>query len=150
MRHLRFPVTFPVVIITPDLSVSDDELVYRATRSGGPGGQHVNTSSTRIELRWDLDGSPSLGEEQRAWLRQRLASRLDSAGQLRLVSTGSRSQLQNRKDVTERFRDLLARAMVVPRARKKTRPTRAARERRLTGKKKQSAKKALRRPPDDE
>lgn len=135
------------VRITPELSIAESELSYRATRAGGPGGQHVNTSSTRIELWWNLAESPSLSEQQRAWLAKRLAARLDSEGWLRLVATGSRSQLQNRKAVTERFETLLAQAIAVPKKRKKTRPSRAARERRLAGKKKLSAKKELRRKP---
>lgn len=138
------------VIIAPDLTIPESELTYRATRAGGPGGQHVNTSSTRVELWWDLVGSPSLSAAQRQWLRTRLETRLDSAGWLRLVSTGSRSQLQNRKEVTERFQVLLAQALVIPKKRKKTRPSRAARERRLSSKKKVSAKKELRRRPSDD
>jgi ribosome-associated protein len=135
------------VIITPALSIADNELIYQASRSGGPGGQHVNTSSTRIELWWDIATSPSLTEEQRRRLLTRLHSRLDSAGRLRLVSSGSRSQLQNRRDVAERFQEVVASALVVPKKRKKTRPSRAAKERRLTTKKRQGEKKALRRKP---
>lgn len=135
------------MLITPDLSIADSELTFHATRAGGPGGQHVNTSSTRIELWWNLAESPSISEPQRTWLTQRLATRLDSEGWIRLVSTGSRSQLQNRKEVTERFRTLLVQAAAVPKKRKKTRPTRAAKERRLAHKKKESAKKELRRKP---
>lgn len=139
-----------MVRITAELSIPAGELTYHASRAGGPGGQHVNTSSTRIELWWDLAGSPSLTEDQRRWLSSRLAARLDSAGWLRLVSAGSRSQLQNRREVTARFQALLAQAMVVPKKRKKTRPSRAAKERRLSGKKKLSAKKELRRRPVDD
>ena len=138
------------VLISPDLSVPDAELSFRATRAGGPGGQHVNTSSTRVELWWNLAGSPSLTEDQRRWLTTRLASRIDSEGWLRLVSAGSRSQRQNRKEVTERFRTVLAQALVVPRKRKKTQPSRAAKERRLAGKKRTAAKKELRRKPADD
>jgi ribosome-associated protein len=133
------------VLITPGLSIAESELSYHATRSGGPGGQHVNTSSTRVELWWNPATSASLSENQRALLIQRLAARLDSEGWIRLVSAGSRSQLQNRKEVTERLRRLLAQAMAVPRKRKKTRPPRAAKERRLATKKRTSAKKELRR-----
>ena len=136
------------MLIRPDLSIADSELSYHATRAGGPGGQHVNTSSTRIELWWNLAASPSLTDQQRAWLTERLAARLDSGGWIRLVSNGSRSQLQNRKEVTERFRTLLAQAAAVPKKRKKTRPSRAAKERRLANKKKESAKKELRRKPE--
>jgi ribosome-associated protein len=138
------------VLITPALSIPDGELTYHATRAGGPGGQHVNTSSTRVELWWDLAGSPSLTEAQRQWLASRLAARIDSAGWIRLVSTGSRSQLQNRKQVTKRFQALLAQALVVPKKRKKTKPSRAAKERRLASKKRVSAKKELRRRPADD
>ena len=138
------------MIITPSLTVNDSELSYTASRSGGPGGQHVNTSSTRIELWWDLEGSPSLTDEQRARLREKLRPRLDQSGILRLVSSGSRSQLQNRREVTERFQKIVAAALVIPRKRKKTRPSRAAKERRLVTKKRHGAKKELRRRPADD
>jgi protein subunit release factor B len=90
--------------VTPSLRIPMAELDYRASRSGGPGGQHVNMSSTRVEVWWDVAGAPSLSEEQRALLLQRLANRLDSSGRLRLVSGTSRSQLRNREDVTSRQR----------------------------------------------
>src|SRR3954467_13607398 len=100
-----------VLEITPELSIPLSELEYRASRSGGPGGQHVNTSSTRVEVWWDVAGSPALSEEQRTRLLARLVTRLDSAGRLRLVSSGSRSQLRNREEVTERLRELVAAAL---------------------------------------
>jgi ribosome-associated protein len=127
------------------------ELEFRASRSGGPGGQHVNTSSTRVEVWWDVAGSPSLGEEQRRRLLLRLASRLDGAGRLRLVSSGSRSQLRNREEVTERLREIVARALHVPRTRKRTRPSRAAKAARVEAKRRRSTlKRDRRRPPADE
>jgi ribosome-associated protein len=137
--------------ITSDLRLPYSELDYRASRSGGPGGQHVNTSSTRIELWWDVAGSPSITPEQRSWLLKRLASRLDSEGRLRLVSSGSRSQLRNREDVTERLRTVLAAAMVVPKRRKATKPSRAAKAARLEAKRRRATTKQQRRtpPPDD-
>lgn len=131
--------------ITPELRLPLAELEYRASRSGGPGGQHVNTSSTRIEVWWDIAASPSLGEAQRARLLERLATRLDSAGRLRLVSAGSRSQLQNRVEVTERLAEVVARALHVPRPRRKTKPSRAAKAARLDGKRKRATLKASRR-----
>jgi ribosome-associated protein len=137
--------------ITPDLRLPYSELDYRASRSGGPGGQHVNTSSTRIELWWDVAGSPSVTPEQKSWLLKRLASRLDSEGRLRLVSSGSRSQLRNREDVTERLRTVLAAAMVVPKKRKATKPSRAAKVARLEAKRRRATTKLQRRaPPPDE
>ena len=136
-----------VLEVSPELRLPLAELEYRATRSGGPGGQHVNTSSTRVELCWDLAGSPSLSAEQRARLLQRLATRLDGAGRLRLVSSTSRSQLGNREEVTERLRRLLAEGLIVPKARKRTKPSRAAKAARLEGKRRRSATKRDRRPP---
>jgi ribosome-associated protein len=133
--------------VSPALHLPLAELEYRVSRSGGPGGQHVNTSSTRVEVWWDVAGSATLTEEQRARLLARLATRLDSAGRLRLVSSGSRSQLRNREEVTERLRDLVAAALRVPKARKRTRPSRAAKAARLEAKRRRSAIKRERRPP---
>lgn len=138
------------LIVNPDLAIPRDELTYRATRSGGPGGQHVNTSSTRVELRWSVRESPSLSDEQRARLERRLASRLDSDGRIRLVSSGSRSQLQNREEVTERLRTIVAGALEVPRPRKRTRIPRAAKERRLAEKKRRGEIKRMRNRPAPE
>jgi ribosome-associated protein len=135
------------LIVSPALSLPLAELEYRASRSGGPGGQHVNTSSTRVEVWWDVAGSSALTEEQRARLLARLATRLDSAGRLRLVSSGSRSQLRNREEVTERLRDLVAAALRVPKARKRTQPSRAAKAARLEAKRRRSAIKRERRTP---
>ena len=102
----------PFLEITPDLRLPLAELEYQASRSGGPGGQHVNTSSTRIEVWWDVAGSPSLNPEQRGQLLERLRPRLDSTGRLRMVSSGTRSQLRNREDATERLRSVVAAARV--------------------------------------
>jgi ribosome-associated protein len=131
--------------ISPALRLPVGELDYRASRSGGPGGQHVNTSSSRVEIWWDVAGSPTLTEEQRARLLTGLASRLDSGGRLRLVSSGSRSQLRNREEVTERLRDIVAAALVVPKARKRTKPSRAAKAARLEAKRRRSKTKQERR-----
>ena len=93
------------------------ELTFRATRAGGPGGQHVNTSSTRVELWWNAAGSPCLTAEERARLLGVLGHRLDSDGWLRLVSAATRSQLQNREAVTARLQKLVADALVPPKRR---------------------------------
>jgi ribosome-associated protein len=137
--------------VTDELAIPIAELGYRATRSGGPGGQHVNTSSTRVELEFDVVGSPSLSEEQRARITERLASRIDSAGTLRLASSSSRSQHQNREDVTARLARLLADALRERKARKRTRVPRAAKEARLQAKKKRAQVKKSRGPvtPED-
>jgi ribosome-associated protein len=136
--------------VSPDLRVPLAELEFRASRSGGPGGQHVNTSSTRVEVTWDVAGSPALSDEQRQRLLARLASRLDGTGRLRLVSSGTRSQLRNREDVTERLREVVAQALVVPKARKRTRTPRAAKAARLENKRRRAATKRDRRPPRGE
>jgi len=139
-----------VLEVSAELRLPLTELEYRATRSGGPGGQHVNTSSTRVELSWDVAGSPTLTSEQRARLLERLANRLDGTGRLRLVSSTSRSQLRNREEVTERLRRLLAEGLRVPKVRKRTKPPRAAKAARLERKRRRSATKRDRRPPRDE
>lgn len=127
-----------LIPINARLSIPRDELELKATRSSGPGGQHVNTSSTRIELVWNVTTSPSLWEDERARLLDKLAPRLDSEGRLRIVSQGERSQLQNREAAVARFAEVVARALVVPKRRKATRPTKASKEKRLESKKQRS------------
>ncbi|MGH7444911.1 MAG: alternative ribosome rescue aminoacyl-tRNA hydrolase ArfB [Longimicrobiales bacterium] len=124
-----------VLRIAGGLTVPRAELTYRATRGGGPGGQHVNTSSTRVELTWDVAGSPSLDNEQRARLLKKLENRIDETGTLRLVASDSRSQYQNREAVTLRFTELIAYGLKQPKPRKRTRPPRASKEARLRAKK---------------
>jgi ribosome-associated protein len=133
--------------ITPALLLPLSELDYRATRSGGPGGQHVNTSSTRIEVWWDIGASPTLTEEQRARLLARLATRLGGEGRLRIVASESRSQLRNREAATERLREVVATALAVAKPRKRTKPSRAAKAARLEAKRRRAATKRERRPP---
>lgn len=137
--------------VTPELAIPRAELEYRASRSGGPGGQHVNTSSTRVELLWNVAASPVLSEPQRARIREKLKGRIDQEGTLRVVASTQRSQLQNRQEATERLRLLLAEALRVPKHRKKTRPPRAAKEARLRAKKRRAETKSGRRPvrPED-
>jgi len=131
--------------ITPDISIPRSELTYRATRSGGPGGQHVNTSSTRIELLWDLEGSRAVTDEQRDRLRTKLAPRLDGDGMVRVVASDRRSQQQNRDAADERLAALVRHALHVPKKRRKTKPTAAAKERRIKEKKLRSERKRERR-----
>lgn len=132
--------------VTPELAIPRNELEYRATRSSGPGGQHVNTSSTRIELLWDLTGSQAISDEQRERLRMKLVSRLDSDGRVRVVASGRRSQRQNRHEADERLAALIKYALHVPKKRRLTKPTRAAREKRLADKKRRAEIKRERRP----
>lgn len=136
--------------VTPRVRIPLAELVYRASRSSGPGGQHVNTSSTRIEVVWDVAGSTALADDERARLLARLGRRLDSAGQLRLVSGEFRSQLRNREAVTERLRTVVAAALTVPKRRKRTRLPAAAKAARLEKKRRRGALKRTRRARPDE
>jgi ribosome-associated protein len=136
-----------ILEITADLRLPLSELDYRASRSGGPGGQHVNTSSTRIEVWWDVAQSPTLTPEQRAQLLARLGPRLDSNGRLRLVSSAARSQLRNREDVRERLQSVVAAALAVRKKRKPTKPSRAAKAARLDAKRRRATIKQHRRAP---
>jgi ribosome-associated protein len=126
------------------------ELGVRATRAGGPGGQHVNTSSTRVEITWNVSATPVLTDDEKARVRAALASRLDADGTVRVVASDTRSQRQNRELAESRLAALIRRALVVPRVRKKTKPTRASVERRLTQKRIAGARKRDRRHQSDD
>lgn len=130
--------------INDELSIPQAELSFRFSRSSGPGGQHVQKSSTRVELLFDVASSPSLSEAQRARLLDRLSGYVDTGGVLHLVAQSERSQLRNRQEVVERFQDLLRRALKRRKRRKATRPSAASRERRLRRKKRRSQVKQLR------
>lgn len=133
------------VEVQPGIVIPRAELQYRATRSGGAGGQHVNTSSTRIELLWDLARSSAVDDVQRERLRTRLATRLDATGQVRVVSSARRSQQQNREAAEARLAELVRQGLSVPKKRRATKPSRAAREQRLTDKRRRAEKKRDRR-----
>jgi ribosome-associated protein len=120
-----------------------DELEWRFTGSGGPGGQHANTSNTRVEVRFDIAGSPSLGPRQRARLLERIGP------SVRVVASDERSQARNRAAALDRLRTRLADALHVDAPRHATRPTRAAKLRRLESKRKRSDVKRTRRSPGD-
>ncbi|MEO6865216.1 MAG: alternative ribosome rescue aminoacyl-tRNA hydrolase ArfB [Gemmatimonadaceae bacterium] len=132
------------------LAIPRAELGIRATRASGAGGQHVNKTSTRVEITWNAITSPSLNEIDRARIGTRLASRLSDEGELRVVASDTRSQLQNRELAETRLADIVRRALVIPKPRKKTRPTRAAKEARLTDKRRTSEKKRVRRSNTDD
>lgn len=127
------------------ITIPQGELDFRATRAGGPGGQHVNTSSTRVELLWNLAASRAVDDDTRARLAVRLAARLDAEGHVRVVASEHRSQLQNRERAEARLVELVRRALVVPKKRKATKPTRAAKEARLESKRRRGSTKRDRR-----
>jgi ribosome-associated protein len=135
-----------VLPVNASFAIPRAELQYRASRSGGAGGQHVNTSSTRIELLWDLTHSAVVSDEQRQLLSEKLRARLDADGNVRVVASDRRSQLQNRESAEERLVDIVRQALVVPKKRKATRPSKAAKQKRLNEKKKRSQQKRDRRP----
>ena len=122
------------------------ELNYRASRAGGAGGQHVNTSSTRIELLWNVWTTAAIDEDGRTRIVEKLASRIDGEGWIRVVSSARRSQSQNREAAEARLVELLKGALVVRKRRKATKPSRGAREARLTEKKQRGDTKRQRRP----
>lgn len=136
--------------ITPALRLPVRELSFRATPAGGPGGQHANRSSTRIELWWHVAGSPSLTDGQRALITERLGRRLDASGYLRLVSAERRSQSQNRDAALERLVALVSGALQVAPPRRRTRPTRSSVEKRLAAKRLRAARKRDRQSDRDE
>ncbi len=124
--------------VSGSLSIPVAELTWRFSRSGGPGGQHANTADTRVELLFDVAGSPSLGPRQRARLLERFGP------EVRVVASDERSQARNRSLALTRMAARLADGLRVEAPRHATRPTRASVRRRLEGKKRQSDRKARR------
>lgn len=127
--------------VSRSCTVAPDELEWRFSGSGGPGGQHANTANTRVELRFDVESSRSLGPRQRARLLERLGP------VVRVVVSDERSQARNRQLALERLGERLAAALRVERPRRPTAPTLASRQRRLDAKRRQSARKRDRRQP---
>lgn len=135
------------LVVDAGLSIPRSELTFRATRAGGPGGQHVNKVATRVELLWNLERSRALSDADRARLRDKLAARLDGDGVLRVVASAFRSQARNREDAEAKLAALLRKALVVPKPRRVTRPGRSAVEKRLRHKREQGERKKHRRAP---
>ena len=131
-----------MIEITSWLRIDEDELVWKATRASGPGGQHVNKTSTAIELRFDVRNAPALPEDVKARLETLAGSRLTQDGVLILFSQGSRSQEMNRQDAQERLVDLIRRATERPKPRKATKPTYSSKLKRLDGKAKRGTVKS--------
>lgn len=125
------------------------ELTFSASRSGGAGGQNVNKVATKVELKFHVDGSQALTEEEKELVRQKLANRINSEGYLQVVSQTERSQLQNKEQCLERFYELLRQALTKQKKRRATKPTHASVRQRLESKKRQSQKKASRGPASD-
>lgn len=128
--------------------IPGDEIELRFTTSGGPGGQHANRSATRVEVAWNVMTSAALGPRQRERVLDRLRSRLDSNGALRMASARHRSQLRNREDVLDRLASVVADALVPPARRVPTSTPVSAKRKRVESKRRRSEVKRLRAKPD--
>jgi len=136
-----------VIAINPSLSIPEDELVEEFLRSSGPGGQHVNKTATAVRLRFDAKNSPSLTAPIRDRLIKVAGARCTPHGEIIIEVHEFRSQKMNRDEARRRLTDLLKRAARPPKKRTKTKPTKASKERRISGKKARSQKKQMRRSP---
>lgn len=134
--------------ISNRFSIPASELDFQASRSGGPGGQHANTTSSRIQLRWNVRASPSLSDGRRKAILDRLSSRIDQDGVLQVTVDTHRSQHRNREEAADRLAGLVRDALRPRKKRKPTRRTRSSNEKRLRNKKHRGQIKKLRGPVD--
>lgn len=132
------------LVVRDGVIVPERELVWAAVRSSGPGGQNVNKVSSKVELRFDFEASTSLSASVKARLRALAQNRLDAEGRILIVSQVTRAQPKNLEDARQRLAELIARALVVPKARRATKPSRASKRARVKDKRVQSAKKQSR------
>jgi len=132
------------VVIRPGLEIPDSDLEVAFIRSAGPGGQNVNKVASAVQLRFALDRSASLREDVKSRLRVLAGQRLTDAGEILIASRSHRSQEQNRREAEDRLRDLVLRALVAPKKRVATKPSRASKERRLDAKTRSQRTKRLR------
>lgn len=130
------------------VSIPERELEIRASRSGGPGGQSVNTTASKVELRWDLDASDALTDQQKALVRERLGNRLTDDGVFVLQASEERSQHRNREAARSRFQALLKEAIQPPKRRRRTKVSRRQKRQRLEDKRHRSRVKQLRKNPE--
>lgn len=135
------PPTSNALAVNESVAIPRSELDIRVSRSSGAGGQHVNKTSSRVEIFWNIPASRALSDEERARLLDKLKSRLTTEGSIRVVASDMRSQSRNRDLAEERLAELVRRALTVPRKRRPTKPTKASKEARLNEKKRQASKK---------
>ena len=124
----------PDIVVTPRVTIPGAELAIAFSRSGGPGGQNVNKVASKVELRWNPVTSAALPEDERAWLIERLRSRLTGDGTLIVTSTATRDQLKNRDDATSKLALIVRAALARPKLRKPTKVSRGAKRRRVADK----------------
>ena len=129
-------------------TIRDHELIFSASRSSGPGGQHVNKASTKVEIRFNIPESEILSDEQKSMLQEKFANKITTGGELIATSQATRSQLDNKEKAIEKLLKMIEKSLLPPKKRKPTKPTRAAKEKRLEEKKKLSEKKEKRKQPE--
>jgi ribosome-associated protein len=134
-----------MLVVTPTIRIPLDEIAFTFVRSAGPGGQNVNKLNTKAVLRWPIAASPSLPDAVRSRFVVKYANRLTNDGELVLTSQRFRDQSRNRADCLDKLREMLLSVAKPPVKRKRTKPTLASRERRLTEKRRRSQHKQLRR-----
>ena len=133
------------LLIHASLTIPAGDLTWAAARSSGPGGQNVNKVASKVELRFDLEGTTALEEGARERLRNLARTKLDAEGRILIVSQVTRDQSRNLEDAREKLRELVLAALVVPKKRTARKVSRAAKKRRVENKRKQGEKKAVRR-----
>jgi ribosome-associated protein len=138
-----------MIRVTKHINLDENEIEYHFVRASGPGGQHVNKAATAVQLRFDVANSPSLPDDVRQRLIRLAGRQVTEEGVLIIDARRYRSQERNRRDATDRLLQLIRSAASRPKVRRRTKPTRAARERRLEEKRRRSETKRTRRPPSE-
>jgi len=138
---MKTPGAMPGPLVVAHLVIPEAELRWTAVRASGPGGQNVNKVASKIDLRFDFEDSSALSDELKARLRQKAAARLDAEGLIQITSQLTRNQPDNLEDARQKLAALLASALAVPKARRKTKPSRAKKARRVADKRVHAEKK---------
>ena len=133
--------------INGKVTIPAAELQWTTSRSGGPGGQHVNKTNSKVTLEWNVDTSSAISDTKKARIKSRLAKRITSEGLLKVSASGSRSQKANLEDARERMADMIREAMKVAKRRKKTKPSKRAKRKRVENKRRRGDLKKSRKKP---